>query len=495
MKRAMVNVIILAAVAAGAAYVMGRAPDAGPVYLTAKIERGKVMTTVTATGTVKAVATVEVGSQLSGQIDKLFVDFNDEVQQGQPLARLDQRSFLAKVHEAEATLEAAKTSVLIQEAAVERARSHLATARARVKVFRAKVAHAQIGIRDATAQIPVLQARLEKARAGLVAADANFQRTAKLHKQKLASGKDYDEAKARRAVAAAAIHEAEAVIAAQKEKIDIAGADLSEAEADDAVHALEIETATADLHKAEAELLNARATVAQKEAALTQARVELDRTVIRSPIKGVVIGRDIDEGQTVAASFEAPTLFKIARDLREMEVHGKIDEADIGRIRLGQAATFRVDAFAGRQFGGRVTQIRKAPEVVKNVVTYRVVIATRNTELLLLPGMTALVQIVVRETDEVLTLPNAALRFRPRERESAGQAVKDAVSEDSSAAEPDVWVLGDDGEPRPVRVRLGLSDETVTEVVEGPLQEGQNVVVGTVPEEGKRRLFGLRWGF
>jgi HlyD family secretion protein len=251
----------------------------------------------------------------------------------------------------------------------------------------------------------------------------------------------------------------------------------------------------AALHKADAELLNARATVAQRDAMLEQARVELDRSVIRSPITGVVIGRDIDRGQTVAASLEAPTLFKIARDLRDMEVHAKIDEADIGRIRVSQPATFRVDAFPGRQFSGKVTQIRKAPEVVRNVVTYRVVIATRNPELLLLPGMTALVEIVVRETDEVLKLPNAALRFRPRERESLRQAAKNVVLEDAIGAERDVWALDDDGEPKPVRVRLGLSDASVTEVVEGPLREGQDVIVGTAPEEGERRLFGIRWGF
>jgi len=154
-----------------------------------------------------------------------------------------------------------------------------------------------------------------------------------------------------------------------------------------------------------------------------------------------------------------------------------------------------VDAFAGRQFGGRVTQIRKAPEVVTNVVPYSVVIATRNTELLLLPGTTALVQIVVRETDEVLTLPNEALLFRLPKRESVGQVAKGAVSEDASGAEPAVWVLGDNGEPKPVRVQLGLSDDTVTEVLDGPLREGQKVVVATQPDEGKRRLFGLRWGF
>jgi HlyD family secretion protein len=450
LKRALIGIALLAAVAVGVAYIEGREPNDEPAYLTAAVERGKVMTTVTATGTVRAVVTVEVGSQLSGQIDELFVDFNDEVQQGQPIARLDQRTFLAKVREAEAALETAKTTVLIQKAAVERAQSHLSTARARIKVLRAKTVRAQTM---------------------LGAAERDLDRMQQLRRKGVAAERQLDEARTER---------------------DSAAAERRGAEAEDAVHAQEIKTAVADLHKAEAELLNARATVEQKKATRALARVELERSVIRSPIKGVVIGRDIDRGQTVAASLEAPTLFKIAQDLREMEVHVRIDEADIGRIKLGQKATFRVDAFSNQRFTGRVTQIRKAPEVVKNVVTYTVVATTRNPALQLLPGMTALVRIVDRETKEVLKLPNAALRFRPLGRTNTRRT---ELPEGSSGANADVWVLGDNGKPKPVRVRLGLSDATATEIMEGPLREGQMVIVGTTPSDGKRRLFGLRLGF
>ena len=340
MKLVLIAVIVLVGVGAGVAYVMGQGPDGRPVYLTAVIERGKVKTMVTATGTVKAVVTVEVGSQLSGQIDELSADFNDEVQQGQPIARLDQRSFIAKLREAEATLEAARTRVLIQEAAVERARSHLATARARTNVLGAKA---------------------DRAQTMLEAAERDLNRMQQLRRKSAAAERQLDQARTAR---------------------DTAAAERSGAEAENTVHEQEIETAAADLHKAEAELLNARAIVEQKEAMLTLASVELDRTVIRSPIKGVVIGRNVDKGQTVAASLEAPTLFKIAQDLRKMEVHARIDEADIGRIRLGQDAMFRVDAFPDQRFTGQVTQIRKAPVVVKNVITYTVVVATHNSELL-----------------------------------------------------------------------------------------------------------------
>lgn len=454
MKRVLVVVVALLAVAAGLAYAMGQDPEGGPVYLTAAVERGRVTTAVTATGTVKAVVTVEVGSQLSGQVDQLFADFNDEVRQGQPIARLDQRSFLARVREAEAALEAAKTSVLIQEAAIEMARSHLAAARARTNVLRAQTARAQTT---------------------LDAAELDLDRMQQLRRKGAAAERQLDQARTAR---------------------DAAAAGRREAEAEAAVHAQGIETANADFHKAEAELLNARAVVAQKEAVLTQARVELERTVIRSPINGVVIGRDVESGQTVAASLESPTLFKIAQDLREMEVHARIDEADIGRIRLGQQATFRVDAFSGHSFTGRVTQIRKAPEVVKNVVTYTVVIAAPNPELMLLPGMTALIRIVVHETDEVLKLPNAALRYSPPGRQERSATAADiAVPENAPGTQARVWVLGRGGDPEPVRVRVGLSDATVSEIIEGPLREGQKIIVGTAPGDSNRRLFGLRLGF
>jgi HlyD family secretion protein len=178
-----------------------------------------------------------------------------------------------------------------------------------------------------------------------------------------------------------------------------------------------------------------------------------------------------------------------------MEVHAKIDEADIGRIRVGQHAIFRVDAFPGRKFAGQVTQIRKAPEVVKNVVIYHVVIATDNAELLLLPGMTALIEIVVQETDEVLKLPNAALRYTPGEVYRSDETPKSAISDDVSVVPTRVWVLGPNGDQKPVHVKLGLSNATMTEIIDGPFSEGQEVIVGVPPEASEGHLFGLRWGF
>lgn len=420
------------------------------MYLTAAMERGKVMKTVTATGAVKAVVTVAVGSQLSGQIAKLFVDFNDDVHQGQPIAELDQSVYLAKVREAQAALEAAKTTVAIQEAAVQQTQSKLATAQAGTDVLAAKTARA-----DAVLQ----------------AAQRELQRAETLRGKGVASESQLDQAQTAR---------------------DAATADQREAEAQEAVHAQEIKTAAADLTKAEAELANAGAIATQKSAELAQAQVELERTVIRSPIDGIVIGRKVDRGQTVAASLKAPTLFTIAEDLRQMEVHARIDEADIGRIRRGQRATFSVDAFPRRHFTARVIQIRRAPEVEKNVVTYTVVLAAPNPERLLLPGMTALVDIVVQETSDVLHVPNAALRFHPAgpEREAAGGD----LAGESEGSRATLWLLGEDGKPKPVQVRLGLTNATETAILSGPLHAGEKVIVGAAPDQGGGP-FGVRLGF
>ena len=225
-----------------------------------------------------------------------------------------------------------------------------------------------------------------------------------------------------------------------------------------------------------------------------RARLDLDRTVLRAPIDGIIIKRDVNPGQTVAVTFEAKTLFKIANDLREMEVHGKIDEADVGQLKVGQTTQFTVDAYPDQTFSGQVLQIRKSPEVVQNVVTYTAIISAPNPDLLLLPGMTAQLRIVVRDTGEVLKVPNQALRFRPNgsgppsDRQNANQAA-------SSEASATVWLVGEDGRPNPTAVRLGASDDNSTALLEGRLSEGQQLIVGVANSQKQRGYFGLRLGF
>lgn len=298
-------------------------------YKLAKAESGPLTATVAATGTLNPVVSVQVGSQVSGQIKEIFADFNSPVQAGQLIARIDPENFQHRVRQAEADLEAARAVALTQRADLLR-----------------------------------VEALLKEAR------------------------RDY----ARKKLLV--------------EKHFISPAELEKTES-------VLETSTAQLEVARAQTQNGAAVVRQREAQLAQANVDLGRTEIRSPVDGVVVKRSVDRGQTVAASLQAPELFVIAQNLKDMQVDTSIDEADVGRIRLGQQANFSVDAFPGRQFHGEVKQIRKAAKIESNVVTYTVVVSAGNPDQSLLPGMTANVRIVTAQKEQVLKVPNAALRFRP----------------------------------------------------------------------------------
>jgi HlyD family secretion protein len=211
--------------------------------------------------------------------------------------------------------------------------------------------------------------------------------------------------------------------------------------------------------------------------------------VLRAPINGIVIKRDVNPGQTVAVSLEAKTLFKIANDLRQMEVHGKIDEADVGELKVSQTAAFTVDAYPNRTFGGRVLQIRKSPEVVQNVVTYTAIISAKNPELLLMPGMTAQLRIAVSDSGEVLKIPNQALRFQP-----SGTLASNA-SQFGPGASARVWVIDADGQPSPIAVKIGVSDDNSSALLKGTLTEGRQVIVGVTNSQNKAGYFGIRLGF
>jgi HlyD family secretion protein len=351
--------IVLAGAAAAAWRTFGTAGQ-GPALRLAKVERGNITSVVSASGSLSAVTTVLVGSQISGQIKELFVDYNSQVKQGQLLARIDPETFELKVRQAEADLEAARTQLLNQQA-------------------------------------NLLTLRSQAARTRIQAADAknDLERKESLFAKGFISGAERDKSKFTSDAAA------EAVV-----------------------------TAEAQIRAGEAQIANAEAIVKQRQAALAGARVDLSRTSIVAPVDGIVISRQVDAGQTVAASLNTPTLFTIARDLSEMQVEVAIDESDISKIRSGQRVTFTVDAYPTRTFEGAVKQIRKAAQTVQNVVTYTVVVATGNPNLLLVPGMTANVRIVADSRESVLKVPNAALRFRP----AGAAAAKDAEPAASPAA-------------------------------------------------------------
>ncbi len=451
-RRLLSLVFVVSVVGAGVwAYSSLHGRAGASAYRLARVERGPLTSTVSATGALNAVITVQVGSQISGQIKQLLADFNSKVRRGDVVARIDPETFEAKVTQAQADVESAEASVQNQQAQVERYRADVQNARA---------AYAEAKAQTAKAQVAVVDARRD------------LDRKAQLFARQLIAKSELDTAQAAH---------------------DSAVAQLDSARAHEEAFASAIQSAVAQQRVAEAAVTSARAQVKQKQAALRQAKVDLDHTTIRAPVDGIVISRAVDVGQTVAASLSAPTLFTIAQDLTKMQVEASVAEADVGQISLAQPATFKVDAFPREAFTGKVVQIRKAAQVLQNVVTYTVVIATDNRGGRLLPGMTANVKLIVGEKANVLKVPNAALRFRPAgaraEAKSTGAETKTKGSPPARGASGGsadgkagvggrVWRLDADGEPQPIAVTLGITDGTATEVIRGDLKDGEAVVVG-----------------
>ncbi len=372
--------VVLTATGLSADALYSRRGDAAPEVVAEPITRGSIVQTVAASGTLEAVTTVLVGSQISGTVQALHADFNSMVKKGQVIARLDPS---------------------------------------------------------------LVQAEIDQARAALVRAEAEAERLE--------------------------VSLADARLKASRAR-ELAGREL--------IPRSELETAELNEKTIEAQLRSARAQVTQARATLSQSEVNLSKTVIRSPIDGIVISRDVSVGQTVAASMQAPTLFQIAADLAQLQVRASIDESDVGLIKAGQPVTFTVDAYPNEQFTGSVLQVRLAPVVEQNVVTYAAIISAPNAALKLRPGMTANVTVETMRRDNVLRVPNAALRFKPdADVLAALGAQKDAAGPNQPAG-PDVntlW-LADSG-LRPVTVRTGLSDGTVTEITADGLEEGDRVAV------------------
>jgi HlyD family secretion protein len=418
MKRIVSLVVVAALVGGGVwAYLYTQSRGNAPRYRTSRVERGPLTAAVSATGNLNAVTTVQVGSQVSGQIKELFADFNTVVERDQIIARLDPEIFEAKVGQARADVAAAQATVLNQEAQVQKANADVENARAALAEARANTAKSQVAVVDA---------------------GRDLDRKGALFRRELIARSELDSSQA-------AHDSARAVVDAAKAK------ELSLAAG--------IQSASAQLRVAEAQLQTSRAQVDQKRAALAQAQADLERTTIRAPVNGVVVSRAVDVGQTVAASLQAPTLFTIAEDLTKMQVEVSVDEADIGRVKLRDRASFTVDSFPGLTFTGIVMQIRKAALVVQNVVTYTVVVAVDNPGGRLLPGMTANVKMVVAEKPDVLKVPNAALRFRP-----AGSDAGPGAAAAGAAAEPSPGGGRSSGRPSVEHIRerlvkgLGLTE-------------------------------------
>lgn len=373
-------------------------------YQTQKVQQGDLIVTVTATGALEPTNQVDVGSELSGIIKTVEVDYNDRVKVGQILARLDTDKPKAKVLQSKAALESA----------------------------RAKVLEAQATVKESGDQL------------------ARLKEVWELSNNMVPSHQDLDAAQAL-------------------------------------------------LHRAKAIEATFRAQVSQAQATLEADETDLAKTVIHSPINGIVLTRNVEPGQTVAASFQAPVLFTLAEDLTQMELHVDVDEADVGQVTKGQEATFTVDAHPGRTFPARITQVRYGSQTVNGVVTYKTVLNVNNSDLSLRPGMTATADITVNKVENVIMVPNAALRFMPpvkvkkapsnggslinkllpRRHRSPSKQRKDSTADKKLQ---DVWTLRD-GKLLAIAVSIGATDGRMTEVMSGDIEPGMPLVVDTVRSE------------
>ncbi len=469
-----------------------------PQYMTARVERGNLRNTVTATGALQAVTTVQVGSQASGTISALYADFNSTVKKGQVIAQLDPSTAKAQVDQANANLQNARASLANARAAVVNAQAGVRDAQAKSLAATSTVQNNQAGVSGAEANVAVLKAQQDDALSLLKQQES-------LLKAGVIAQRDYDVAMTTYKTAEARYQQAVAQLnQARLTEQSSQKAGIAQSQAG-------IESSKAQVQQAQAQVQQAQAQVQQAEAALSVAQVNLSHTTITSPIDGVVVSRDVNVGQTVAASLSAPTLFTIANDLTQMQVIANIDQADIGLVEQAKSVRFSVDAFPGKEFDGKIEQMRLNPVNVQNVVTYNVVIDVDNPDQKLKPGMTANLTITIDERNNVLKVPNSALRFTPqdatRQRTGAGAGQgqgqgqgrrqqqqqqgdnaaggnggENRFAPASAPVLPGqvrvVWVMGQNGKPERRRITVGLSDGSATEVVDGELQEGDMVITG-----------------
>jgi HlyD family secretion protein len=463
-------------------------------YLTAKVERGNLRNTVTATGTLQAVTTVQVGSQASGTISALYADYNSVVKKGQVVAQLDPAVSKAQVEQARANLQQAQASLAQAKAGVANSRAGVSDAQARAQAASSTAQNNQAGVAASQANLAVLKAQQDDALSLLKQQEA-------LVKGGVIAQRDLETAQTAYRTAQARYEQGVAQLnQAQLSQQMSAGSGIAQSQA-------QVQQSQAQVGQSQAQVQAAEAQVQQAVAALQLAEVNLTHTTITSPIDGVVVSRDVNVGQTVAASLSAPTLFTIANDLTKMQVIANIDQADIGLVENAKSVKFAVDAFPGKDFDGKIEQMRLNPQNVQNVVTYNVVIDVDNPEQRLKPGMTANLTVTIDERNNVLKVANAALRFMPQDagqrtggngngqgrRQQGGSGGADASSKDGNGGEVQfaratdpvlagqtraIWVMGQDGKPQRRRIKIGLTDGAATEIVEGNLVEGELIITG-----------------
>jgi HlyD family secretion protein len=487
--------VLIALATAGYVYSTSRTPASR--YRTATVDRGTIVATVSATGQLNAVTTVLVGSQVSGQVKEVLVDFNTPVRKNQLIARIETDVFQAKVNAAVADLEGAQAQVLNQRANVEKVRADVENARAAAATADANVERMKADVENARAAISTAQANIARDSATASNARIELDRRAELIKQDLISKSERDLAQTTYDTTQAQLEATRAQERAGQAALRSAQAQVTAGQSQARAAQAQVASAQAAFQVAEAQLKSVEATVRQKQAALEQSKLDLVHTEIRAPVDGVVVSRAIDPGQTVAASLQAPTLFTIAQDLTQMQVEAAVDEADVGRLREGLGATFTVDAFPGRTFSGQIAQIRKAAQVVSNVVSYTTIITVANPDLTLLPGMTANVRIQTDRREEALRVANAALRFRPADSADAGGAGRARAGSDAAGARGPVpgssgTVGGQSGRGGGGAGGGGLREMRTTLVRDLALTQDQQTKLDGILEEARQAFASAR---
>lgn len=507
MSRAAKLVAILVTVLGAAAWWFLRPGDSAATkvrYRTAKVDRGEVVEGIAASGTVQPVELIQVGTQISGVIQSLSADFNSKVREKQPIALLDARRLQAQVDQDAAAVQRAEADLKRLEAAVEQARAD-------ARRVQSAVPQAESELERVRAQAAQSQSEVARTSALWTQAKADLERQRTLVEKKLTSNADLDAAVAAEASLAAQHAAAQAAVRQGEAQVVTAEAAIRQAQA-------QVDVSAAAVRQAETQVPVGEATIQQAKAQLAGDRVNLEYATILSPVDGVVVSRNVDVGQTVAASLSAPTLFVIARDLTKIQVQTSVPEADIGRIKERQPVTFTVDAWPDRTFPGEVTQVRYASTTVSNVVTYTVIVAAANPDSVLFPGMTANVTFEVARSKESLRVPATALRLQPaaelvvaapaKAEEPAPAAPADASPPSSEGpgmrggaagnggrggggragrrARGTVYVATADNRLRAIPVRVGISDGALTAVEPleaGALDVGLEVVTAIVKEE------------
>ena len=401
-KKPLILGIAGAAVASVVAFYFWGGQANAAQYLTAKVDRGNLRNTVTATGTLQAVTTVQVGSQASGTISALSADYNSVVKKGQIVAQLDPAVSKAQVDQARANLQQAQASLQQARAAVANSRAGVSDAQAKAEAAASTAQNNQAGVAGARANLAVLKAQQDDALSYLKQQQSLLKSGVVPQRDLDVAQTAYQTAQAKYDQAAAQLNQA--ILSEQM----AAGSGVAQSQA-------QVQQSQAQVQQSQAQVQAAEAQVQQAAAALQLAEVNLAHTTITSPIDGIVVSRDVSVGQTVAASLSAPTLFTIANDLTKMQVIANIDQADIGVVENAKSVKFTVDAFPGKDFDGKIEQMRLNPQNVQNVVTYNVVIDVDNPDQKLKPGMTANLTITIDERNNVLKVPNAALRFIPQD--------------------------------------------------------------------------------